>query len=378
MSDDRLCVIIGLSVRPLAVSAVKAGIGVYAIDCFADLDVDANSIRSEIAVWDEIGLEAESLLAGIEKCDPEIQLPVIYGGGLEHTPNVLRQISRNRRLLGNSAETVRRVCDPEIFFAGLAMLGVPHPATQFNPPVDDKSWLVKTIGGSGGTHIERYSDQSSASQYYFQRHIQGKTISATVLAGDHGNQIVGISEQWCSEVDEDRPFTYGGAVSIDSQQILKSSLISIKQHINDVISHFSLRGLLSFDMIVDGDSWYLLEVNPRPGFTFELHEGGDSFIEAHWNVFDAKQTEVRSISLDGIFRAHYVVYAFDNIRVPADWKWPEWVTDQNRSDVRVSRCEPLCTVNAECSSSESARQLVIERHQTITEIATNWVERTRQ
>ncbi len=374
MSDDRLCVIIGLSVRPLVVSAVKASIGVYAIDCFADLDVNANSIKSEIAVWDEIGLEAKSLLEAIEKCDPEIQLPVIYGSGLEHTPSVLDQISRNRRLLGNSAQAVKRICDPEIFFAGLTMLGVPHPATQFNPPVDDNSWLVKTNGGSGGTHIERYSDQRSASEYYFQRRVQGKIISATVLASDHSNQIVGFSEQWCSEVDEDRPFTYGGAVSIDSQQISNSNLIPIKQHINDVVSHFSLRGLLSFDMIIDGDSWYLLEVNPRPGFTFELHEGSDSFIEAHWNVFDAKHTEVRSISLDGIFRAHYVVYAFDNIRIPKDWKWPEWVTDQNRPDVRVSKWEPICTVNAECSSSESAKQMVIERHQAMTEITTNWVE----
>ncbi len=374
MSDDRLCVIIGLSVRPLAVSAAKAGIGVCAIDCFADLDVDANSIKSEIAAWDEIGLDSKSLLKAIQKCDPEKRLPVIYGGGLEHTPSILGQISRNRRLLGNPAETVRKVCDPEIFFTALTALGVPHPATQFSTPIDEKSWLVKTIGGSGGMHIERYSGQTSANGHYFQRFVQGMTVSATVLASEHDSQIVGFSEQWCSEVDEDRPFTYGGAVSIDRRQISKSSLISIKQHINDVISYFRLRGLLSFDMIIDGDSWYLLEVNPRPGFTFELHEGNDSFVGAHWNIFDANHTEVQSISLDGVFRAHHVVYALDNIRVPADWKWPLWVSDQNRPDVSISKCEPLCTVNAESSSSESAKRMVVERYHKMTEIASDWVE----
>ena len=249
MSDDRLCIIVGLSVRSLAMSAAKAGIGVYAVDCFADLDVDAHSIGSEIAVWDEIGIDSESLLKAIEKCDPQTQLPVIYGGGLEHTPSVLDQISQHRRLLGNSAETIRKVCEPDILFAALTTLGVPHPATQFSTPVDDKTWLIKTIGGSGGTHIERYLNQMTASGKYFQRCLQGKTITATVLASEHDNQIVGFSEQWCSEVDEDRPFTYGGAVSIDSQQIPKSILITIKQHINDVISYFRLRGLLSFDML---------------------------------------------------------------------------------------------------------------------------------
>ena len=374
MSDDRLCIIVGLSVRSLAVSAAKAGIGVYAIDCFADLDVDANSIRSKIADWDEIGIDSESLLKAIEKCDPQTQLPVIFGGGLEHTPSVLDQISQHRRLLGNSAETIRKVCEPKIFFAALTKLGVPHPATQFSTPVDDKTWLIKTIGGSGGTHIERYSNQKTTSGNYFQCCLQGKTITATVLASEHDNQIVGFSEQWCSEVDEDRPFTYGGAVSIDCQQISKSLLISIKQHINDVISYFRLRGLLSFDMIIDGDSWYLLEVNPRPGFTFELHEGDDSFIGAHWDVFDAKHSELRSISLDGIFRAHYIVYASDNIRVPIDWEWPHWVTDQNRAEVSISKFEPLCTVNAENSTSESAKQMVLERHRAMTDITNDWIE----
>ncbi len=373
MSDDRLCVIIGLSVRPLAMSAAKAGIGVYAIDCFADLDVDASSIKSEITVWDELGLDSESLLSAIEKSDPEVRLPVIYGGGLEHTPSVLEQISQHRCLLGNSAETVRKICDPKIFSTALTTLGVPHPATQSSPPVDDKSWLIKAAGGSGGTHIEHYSDQKLADGHYFQQRVQGKTISATVLAGEYGNQIVGFSEQWCSEVDEDRPFTYGGAVSIDSQKISNHTLISIKQHINDVISYFRLRGLLSFDMIIDDDSWFLLEVNPRPGFTFELHEGSGSLIGAHWNVFDTIHTEVQSISLDGIFRAHCVVYALDNIRVPTDWKWPEWVSDRNRPDVSVSKCEPLCTVNAESSSSESARKMVIGRYQEMMEITSDWV-----
>lgn len=374
MSHDRLCIIVGLSVRPLAVSAVKAGIGVYAIDCFADLDVDANSIKSEIAVWDGIGLDSKSLLKAIEKCDPEVRLPVIYGGGLEHTPSILDQIAQYRRLLGNSAEAVRNVCEPRIFFSALTALGVPHPDTQFSPPLDDMPWLIKAVGGSGGTHIERYSNQKLSDGCYFQRCVQGKTISATVLASEHDSQIVGFSEQWCSETDEDRPFTYGGAVSITSQQISRRILVSIKQHIEDVITYFSLRGLLSFDMIIGGDCWYLLEVNPRPGFTFELHEGSDSFIGAHWDIFDERHIEVKSISIERKFRAHNVVYAFDNIRIPADWKWPEWVTDQNRPDTRISRCQPLCTVNAVSSSSESARKMVTERHRLMIDMISDWVE----
>ncbi|MDE0309315.1 MAG: ATP-grasp domain-containing protein [Acidiferrobacterales bacterium] len=377
MLDDRRCVIIGLSVRALAQSAVKAGIGVFSIDCFADLDTDAISIQSRTIAWDGIGLDSRSLVEAIERCDPDNGcLPIIYGGGLEHTPDILDRISQNRRLLGNPADTVMRICNPQTFFAALTRLGIPHPATEFSPPIDRKFWLLKMTGGSGGTHIENYVDQVPAAGHYFQQRVPGKTITATVLASECESKIVGFSEQWFSDADKDRPFTYGGAVSIDSRQaISKQTLNSIQQHIGTVITYFRLRGLLSFDMVIDGHRWQLLEVNPRPGFTFELHEGNDSFIAAHWNAFDAKHTQLRSISLDGIFRAHCIVYALDHIRIPAHWKWPNWVTDRNRHDVSVSKYEPLCTVNAQCSSAEAARRKVMERYREMIEIASDWVEK---
>ena len=372
MLDDRRCIFVSLSTRSLAASAAKAGIEVHAIDCFSDLDTETHAIQTEIVDLDKIGLDSDSVIEAIERSDPDRQLPVIYSGGLEHSPNLLGRIARHRRLLGNSAESVQKVCNPKIFFSELATLGVPHPQTQLSRPCCNESWLMKTTGGSGGLHIEKLSDTSSEEDIYFQRLVGGKTVTATVIAGEQDVQTVGFTEQWCSDDIETKPFTYGGAVSIDSSQLSQGMRRDITRAVDAVTKRFDLKGLMSFDMIVEGDEWYLLEVNPRPSATFELHEGDESFIRAHWDVFDGKQPNLHSVTLDGVFRAHCIVYAVIELRIPADWTWPDWVSDQSKPNLNFSPGDPVCTVNAESFSSESAKKIVFERHREIFRVMQSW------
>ena len=372
MLDDRRCIFVSLSARSLAASAAKAGIEVHAIDCFGDLDTETHAIQTEIVDLDKIGLDSDSVIEAIERSDPDRRLPVIYSGGLEHSPNLLDRIAHHRCLLGNSAESVSKVCNPNIFFGELAALGVPHPQTQLSRPCCDVSWLMKTVGGSGGLHIENLSNTRSDDDIYFQRLVGGKTVTATVIAGEQGVQIVGFSEQWCSEDIETRPFAYGGAVSIDSSQLSHGMRRDIGRSVDAITKRFDLKGLMSFDMIIEGDEWYLLEVNPRPSATFELHEGDESFIRAHWDVFDGKQSKLRSTTMDGVFRAHHIVYAVGEFCIPTDWTWPEWVSDQSKPDMIFSSGDPVCTVNAESFSSESATEIVLERYREMSGIMRNW------
>ena len=386
MSNSRRCFFVGITVRILSESAAKSGIGVYAIDCFNDLDTDAIAIRSELVDIGNFDLDSDSVLKAIEKCDPERELPVIYASGVEQAPSLLDDIAQHRRLLGNSTAVVRNVKDPKVFFDRLRALGVPHPETRLAEPPRDERWLVKQVGSSGGVNTEFFKStsadtekskaestaESGEEKTFIQRYIDGDAISATVIGDGQNGAVVGYSRQWCSRDVPSEPFLYGGAVSLDSDHLSESFKLSVAESINAVTSSFNLRGLMSFDMIVDGDDWYLLEVNPRPSATFELHEGSDSFIVAHWDVFENQRCKVTSVTRDGVFRSHCIVYTKKDIQVPTDWEWPDWVSDRGRPNDKFEKGDPFCTVNAEAASSDLALEKVQERHRMIHETIENW------
>ena len=96
---------------------------------------------------------------------------------------------------------------------------------------------------------------------------------------------MGFSEQWCAESHSDGEFIYGGAVALSSNSLESNVRNSIENAAALLASHYQFRGLVSLDTIVQNNEWWLLEVNPRPGATFELHEGAESFLAAHCLAF---------------------------------------------------------------------------------------------
>ena len=367
MPDIHACLLIGLSVRPLAASAVKAGIEVYAIDLFDDLDTRTCSVSSLAVEYAGGGLDNTALFASIEKLDPAQQLPVVYTGGFECNPDQIEKISNKRKLLGNSAAIIASIKNPDQFARALSELSIPAPKICFEQPGDDRIWLQKKTGSSGGMSIKFATDSNreAGSGLYFQEFKNGRIISATVLATDVDAQIVGFSEQWCTDSDQQEEFAYGGAVSIASESLPPAVKDSIKQAADSLVAHFGLRGLITMDMIVEEQDWWLLEVNPRPGFTFELHEGSDSLIGAHCSVFCGHYPQVRSTTRDDIFNAHWVVYAPTTWQVPKKWDWPAWVRDRPASNNHFEPGDPVCTVYATAASSDQARQLVEARYHRI-------------
>ena len=374
LSDRRACLIISLTARALAASAKKADIDAYSIDLFQDLDTIHYSHKSATADFGTIGFESRSLFNAIEKLDPRQELPVIYGGGLEHDPNLIRRISNNRRLVCNSADVVEQICRPKQFFARLSNLGIPHPETRYDAPGGDGIWLKKYPGSSGGMHIDYMPPHHMADSngFYFQKYCPGRIVTATVYAYDGGAEIVGFSEQWCDESSVTPPFTYGGAVSIAREELPDHVSCSMEQVAQEIVSSFGLRGLASLDMIVNDNGWVLLEVNPRPSATFELHEGEESFLAAHWKAFDAEEVSLRSMTLDNVFNAHAVIYASSPMRVPSEWSWPSDVRDLPASEETFRIGEPVCTVYAQAQCSALAKDQVLKRHQQLCTMMEQW------
>ena len=364
------CLLVGLTVRSLVASAHKAGIDAYALDLFSDLDTRDKSVESLTVEYDGLGFESESLFACIEQLDPNAILPVVYAGGFEHNPSQIERIADSRQVLGNSASVLAELKNFRRFSNAVSELGIPVPRIRFNGPENSGVWLYKGAGGCGGYEVGQATDIDFKchDDIYYQEFKSGRIVTATVLCTDEQTQTVGFSEQWCAESHANGEFIYGGAVALSSNSLESNIRISIENAAALLAAHYQFRGLVSLDTIVQNDEWWLLEVNPRPGATFELHEGAESFLAAHCLAFCDQSPNLKSVTNLGEFTAHSVVYASNALTLPSDWEWPMWVRDRAASGESFEPGDPVCTAYATAGSSEMARQIVKDRHHHIDDV----------
>lgn len=362
------CILIGQSVRALAESAVKGGIEVYTADMFADQDTVRSAVQSEIVEYGTNGFVEESMIGAIEKLDPACELPVVYGSGFEGTPELLRRIADKRVILGNSPETVAQITNPEIFFETLRHYKIPFPETSLESPVSPKGWLRKTAGGSGGSHIrslEKPLDKAEG-KIYFQKLVEGVPVSATICATKYRVVMVGLSTQLSREIPMDYDCTYTGAAAINRRYMLRSVQLKLYKTAARLITRFGLRGFFTLDTIVKGEKWYLLEVNPRIGATFEVHEGNASFLRSHIDAcVDKPFVKPRSVAERGTFNAYMIVYAPRKLVVQEEQLQEEWIKDRPFPGTSFNYDDPVCTVHASLSTTKGLSKLLISRYRDV-------------
>ena len=374
MSDEQNVLIVGVTVRPLCASAKKAGFNVYSVDMFSDVDTKENSVRTRRADFDGVGLDSASLYQCVAELDPSCRMPLIYAGGFEHNPQQLLRLSESRRLFGVHPDTFPLLQPSEKFLDVLTRIGIRFPETRFDGPDSTGTWLSKSLGGSGGLHVD-YANRANAgnsNSTYYQKYIDGKIITATLNCYDDQTEIVGFSEQWCADECCLGQFVYGGAVSISESELPENMVEDVSRTAKTLAAAFKLRGLASLDWVMTQDQWFLLELNPRPSATFELHEGEDSFIDAHLKAFSDEPVHLRSSTLDGEFNAHSVIYAGHEFRVPEEMEWPDWVRDLPAEGERFEPGDPVCTVFANARDSVCAKAMAHFRHKEMTSRILAW------
>ena len=356
-------VVAALSARALAQAARRAGYQVVALDLFGDRDTrDAAAESHALPGSLDDGLEPAPLLACLEAQRSSLAgrpLGLVYGSGFEDRPDFLEEIAERLPLIGNTAETVRRVKDPRIFFSVLAACGIAFPEVALEPPGPEGNWLTKRIGGSGGSHISSRRGDAPAAGHYFQRRVDGRPVSALFLADGCGTQIVGLSEQWSSSDASAGAFRYGGAAQPAAVTGRQSAAITAA--ITTLVPAFDLRGLNSADFMVRAGDLDLLELNPRPGATLDLFDSGLLFARHCDACAGTLSREQASAAGAQPARAAAVVYAPNALVVPAGVAWPTWAADLPCDGSVIDRDAPLCTVLAEAGSVEAARRLVGSR-----------------
>ena len=318
-----------------------------AIDGFGDVDT-----RSLAAGWagarlTTTGFGRRSVLKATDRLDPDRRCRVIYGSGLESKPELIARLGRDRRLAGNDPVTVAEVKSPRRLAERLQRLGIPHPAIRPDCP-ESGHWLYKKPAGSGGGGV-RWPTGDDRGGYYQQYHA-GQVIGLTVLADGRRGQIVGSARQWCETGFADRPFLYGGSMTLQSIDLpLYGELAAASRAL---VADTGLRGLCSIDFIVDRHQWWLLEVNPRPGASFVLHEQGSSAVNWHLAALEGRFPD--GIGRNRGYRGQRIVYAATACRVPSSDHWPYWVSDRPQPGTVIRPGQPVCTVHAAAPTEQLA------------------------
>jgi predicted ATP-grasp superfamily ATP-dependent carboligase len=284
MPSDQLLLIFGASARAAAFSARRAGLRPWCADLFADADLRACCPVRPVSPPDY----PDGFVEVSRQGPPG---PWLYTGGLENRPALIRRLSRERPLWGNGAAVLRRVRSPRAVQALLRPAGLPCPAVHFRPedvPWTGR-WLIKPRGGAGGTGVRFWTGAPArrTKPVYFQEFIEGESAAAIYIGDGQRGRLLGVTRQltglaWLHA----RRFAYCGSIGpVTLRPALRSGLEKLG---NALAEGTGLRGIFGVDLILQGDTPWPVEVNPRYTASVEVleHALGLPGLGLHRQVFE--------------------------------------------------------------------------------------------
>src|SRR5262249_27970057 len=158
----------------------------------------------------------------------------------------------------NDAATVRAVRDPLAFSGALRDAGIPHPEVRVGDATGlprDGSWLRKPRASAGGIGISPLGSKDTAARRtksraaYFQRRIEGTSVSGVYVGVRSGATLVGITRQLTGT--KRSAFIYRG--SLAPWPVSERTRDRFEAIGTALASRFSLVGLFGVDAILDGD-----------------------------------------------------------------------------------------------------------------------------
>ena len=336
--------------RALAEAARRAGLRPYVAELFRDSDTLslAESYRPLPGRFGS-AIAVEATLTAIDALAASAGSPVgvVLGSGFEDAPALIGRIAARYRLIGAEAGCVAALKDPFGFAALCARLGVPHPRIAGNPLPDPAGWLLKRVGGSGGSHIRPATRGPAPDGHYVQAKVPGRPYALNFLADGRSIQQLAITEQWCAPTPI-RPYRYAGALAgggSDASPLPDALLGAVAESAERIVAATGLRGLASADILVDGSDWWLTEINPRPGATLDiLDRRSTPLLAAHIAASLGAMPILGAQPADAA--AAQICYADREHAPGTDLPWPDHVRDRPRPGTVVRRDAPLCTVLA--------------------------------
>ena len=344
--NARSWLIVSLSGRGLAKAAARAGRPTRGIDAYADRDTRGLSRDwARVPPTGDYSLESGALLnAAARLCPPDRCLGLVYGSGFESRPELLTQLAKDRRLVGNAPEVLAQTGDPARFFPLLRQLGIPHPEVSLTRPPRSFNWLSKQAGACGGGHILPASVSGTRPGRYFQRQVEGQAGSLLFLANGREIRPVGCNRALPAAPEAPSAWAYSGASRLAGESsACPGGLLDAALALTRALG---LKGLNGIDFVVNGNDWWLLELNPRPTATVELWDVAPmpSLFRLHIQACRGRLPASLPKLRGGLTSA--VVYSGETLRIPDGFFWPDWCSDLPEDGSVIAAGEPICTVLA--------------------------------
>lgn len=251
-------------------------------------------------------------------------MPWMYTGGLENVPWLIDSLSRARPLWGCDSSAVRKARSPAFLSEALKNVGISSPAFSSSPPdrASQKQWLQKPLLGAGGIGIQLYNGNEPPENVFFQEWIPGQSCSAVFIATQDGTTLYGILEQLIGQLWLHKgAFHYCGNLG---PSILSDQATSQVQQLGRVVaSECGLRGIFGIDFILQDDTPWLVEVNPRYTASVEVLEYalGLPLLALHRIAFDPSATIPAPSPTDSKFVGKAIYYAPQDLLFPEDGPW---------------------------------------------------------
>ena len=301
--------VIGGSARAAVWSATPVFEKIAAIDRFGDLD-----LREFASVGVTASLRRKEVCRIMEEkgwLDGRSPLVVIPAGGMENQPTLWKWLQLNTQFAGTDWSHVRRVRDPKALGQALKDSNVRFPESRFSgePLPKEGAWLLKSKNSGGGIQVSSWKRPEDStfklqlwtSSEYVQRQIDGSDYAATYVACQGRVELIGVTSQLCglSEFGARGHWYCGSVGPIPIDAASTRTLMQLGQRL---VGDFELEGVFGVDLRWDGDSWWLLEVNPRyPAGAEVLERNAErSVTQAYWNAREGLPVDWPTASTPGM------------------------------------------------------------------------------
>ncbi|MDX1606304.1 MAG: ATP-grasp domain-containing protein, partial [Candidatus Competibacterales bacterium] len=182
-------------------------------------------------------------------------------------------------------------------------------------------------------------------------------------------RVLGWHATWTERGDPARPWTYSGALTLTDDRVPDPVRAALPAALERLVAATGLAGLCGIDLCVDGPRWWLIEINPRPTATAELHERDPGLLTLHRAAVTGVLPAVPA-PLAGC-RGQAVVYAGRPLRV-VPFAWPDWTADRPVPGSRIASGQPLCTLTAAGDRPRAVRVVLARRRHQLREILHSW------
>ncbi len=343
--------------RAYAQAAVACGHAVIALDAFIDTDtkrVSEQAFKLNMLGWQLDEAAFKRVFSDLELSEVE---GFLYGSLFDATPELLDWIAARVQIIGNPPEVLKKA-KAFSFFDLLDDLKIRYPEVRLEKPVETKHWLCKQIGGSGGMHVRPASRNMTAD--YYQREVIGEPVSMLFVADGKEMQSIGFNRQLVAPAPE-LPYRFAGAVSGVQLPLAVEQVFC--ESARKLTVELGLRGICSLDGVLDGETLWVLELNPRLSATFDLYQNAHpNLFEAHMQGCKGELPEVQQYKSSC---AQVILYADDALVLPLDFAWPAWAinippVEEFSSRVEIKNNAPICSVRAEAETAELAFAQVMQ------------------